>query len=65
MEFFSSTMRTVAHFTPHAWAIDGYAELVRRHGGLADVLPYVGILLGYATILLGLASWRLRRAITG
>jgi ABC-2 type transport system permease protein len=65
MEFFSSTMRTVAHFTPHAWAIDGYAELVRRHRGLADVLPYVGILLGYATILLGLASWRLRRAITG
>lgn len=65
MEFFSSTMRTVAHFTPHAWAIDGYAELVRRHGGLADVLPYVGILLGYAAVLLGFASWRLRHAITG
>jgi ABC-2 type transport system permease protein len=65
MEFFSSTMRTVAHFTPHAWAIDGYAELVRRGGGLIDVLPYVGILLAYAAVLLGLASWRLRRAITG
>jgi len=65
MEFFSPTMRTVAHFTPHAWALDGYAELVRRDGTIVDVLPYVGILLAYAAVLLGLASWRLRRAITG
>ncbi|HEU4355560.1 MAG TPA: ABC transporter permease [Actinomycetota bacterium] len=65
MEFFSPTMVTVAHFTPHAWAIDGYAELIRRGGSLVDVLPYLGILLGYAAVLFGLASWRLRRAITG
>ncbi len=65
IELFSPAMARVAHLTPHAWAIDGYAELVRRGGGLVDVLPYVGILLAYATALLGLASWRLRRAITG
>ncbi len=65
MEFFSPAMKAMAHLTPHAWAIDGYAELVRHDGTLADVLPYVGILLGYAAALLGLASWRLRRAITG
>ena len=65
IEFFSSSMRTVAHFTPHAWAMDGYAELVRRDGTFVDILPYLGILLGYAGVLLGLASWRLRRAITG
>lgn len=65
IEFFSSSMRTVAHVTPHAWAMDGYAELVRRNGTIVDVLPYLGILLAYAAVLLGLASWRLRRAITG
>lgn len=65
MEFFSSTMVTVAHVTPHAWAIDGYAELIRRGGSFVDVLPYLGILLAYAAVLMGLASWRLRRAITG
>lgn len=64
MEFFSSTMVTVAHVTPHAWAIDGYAELIRRGGSFVDVLPYLGILLAYAAVLMGLASWRLRRAIT-
>jgi ABC-2 type transport system permease protein len=65
MELFSPTMVTVAHFTPHAWAIDGYAQLVRHGGTFVDVLPYLGILLTYATVLMGLASWRLRRAITG
>ncbi|HSD48915.1 MAG TPA: ABC transporter permease, partial [Actinomycetota bacterium] len=65
MEFFSPTMVTVAHVTPHAWAIDGYAELIRRGGSFVDVLPYLGILLAYAAVLMGLASWRLRRAITG
>jgi ABC-2 type transport system permease protein len=64
VEFFSSTMVTVAHFTPHAWAIDGYSELVRRDGTFMDVLPYLGILLVYAAVLAGLASWRLRRTIT-
>jgi ABC-2 type transport system permease protein len=65
IEFFSPTMRTVAHITPHAWAIDGYAELIRRDGGIVDILPELGILLAYAAVLLGLASWRLRGTITG
>ncbi len=64
LEFFTPTMRAVAHLTPHAWALDGYADLIRRDGTLADVLPYVGILLGYAVALLGLAAWRLRLALT-
>jgi ABC-2 type transport system permease protein len=65
LEFFTPTMQTVAHVTPHAWALDGYAELVRHDGTFVDVLPYVGILLAYAAVLLGLASWRLRVSITG
>lgn len=65
LEVFSDTMRAVAHVTPHAWALDGYAELVRHGGGIGDILPQLGVLAAYAAILLSLATWRLRHAITG
>lgn len=64
IELFSPTMRQIAHLTPHAWALDAFAELVRRGGGIVDILPELGILAAYALVLLGLASWRLRVAIT-
>jgi ABC-2 type transport system permease protein len=63
LDLFSPTLRTFAYLTPHAWAGDGYAELVRRGGGLVDILPQVGVLLSTAAVLLALASWRLRKAI--
>lgn len=64
LEFFSPTMRTVAHLTPHAWAVDGFAALLRHDGGLLDVLPQLAVLLGAALALFALASALLRRAIT-
>jgi ABC-2 type transport system permease protein len=64
LEFFSPTMTTIAHFTPHAWASDGFATLVRHDGGLVDVLPELGVLLVYAVVLFTAASWSLRRTIT-
>ncbi len=64
LEFFSSTMLVVAHLTPHAWAADGFAELVRHDGGLTDVVPQIGVLLAYGTVLFAAASWGLRRSIT-
>ncbi|MFA5788072.1 MAG: ABC transporter permease [Actinomycetota bacterium] len=64
MEVFSPTVKIVAHLTPHAWANDGFAKLVGHHAALADILPQVGVLSAYAVVLLGLAAWLLRRAIT-
>jgi ABC-2 type transport system permease protein len=64
IELFSPTMTRVAHATPHAWALDGFADLVYRDGGLVDVLPEVTVLTAYASVLLALSAWRLRRAIT-
>jgi len=70
LELFSPTIYTVAHITPHAWAADGSAELVRHLGGLVDVLPGIGVLVGYAAVLVGyaavllaVAAWALRRSI--
>jgi ABC-2 type transport system permease protein len=54
----------VAHLTPHAWALDGYAELVRRGGTTPDILLELGALSLYALVLFVLAAWRLRIAIT-
>ncbi len=64
IELFSPTLQTVAHFTPHAWALDAFAELVRNNGTIVDILPELGVLLGFAVVLLSLATWRLRVTLT-
>ena len=63
LEVFPETMRTVAHVTPHAWGNDAFAELVRRDGSVADILPELRILAAFAVVLLGAAVWRLRATI--
>jgi ABC-2 type transport system permease protein len=64
IELFGPTMTTVAHFTPHAWANDAFAELLRRDGTTADILPQLAALAIYAAVLLLAASWRMRVVIT-
>lgn len=64
IELFSPTMTRIAHATPHAWAVDGFADLVYRGGSLADVAGEVGVLFAYAAVLLAIAGWRLRRVIS-
>lgn len=60
IEIFPPAMETVARFTPHAWALDAFAELQRRGGTLVDILPQLGVILAFAAILIGLATWRMR-----
>ncbi len=64
LEFFSPTMLRVAHLTPHAWAADGFATLVRHDGSALDVLPELAVLLAFAAALFTVGSWVLRRRIT-
>ena len=64
LDIFPETMRTIAYFTPHAWGNDAFADLVRREGSVADILPELAILAAFAVVLLGLASWRLRATIS-
>lgn len=63
-EFFGPTLLTISHVTPHAWALDAYAELIRRGGGIGDILTELAVLAGYAVVLFFLAGWRLRAVIT-
>ncbi|MEU8357659.1 ABC transporter permease [Nonomuraea sp. NPDC048882] len=64
LDLLPGTMRQVAHLTPHAWAMDGFAELLGRGGTIATVLPQLGVLAGYAAALFALGAWRLRAALT-
>jgi ABC-2 type transport system permease protein len=64
LEVFSPLMRDVAHFTPHAWGNDAFAELVRQGGTVVDIAPELAVLLAMGVALISLAAWRLRRSIT-
>jgi ABC-2 type transport system permease protein len=64
MEVLPDTMQRVGHLvTPHAWGNDAFAELVRRGGGLEDVLLEVAVLSAAGVVLLALASRLLHRSI--
>lgn len=63
-EIFSPTLYRIAHITPHAWAIEAFMEISQQKGNLVDVLPEIGVLFAYAVVLLAVASWTLRRALT-
>ncbi len=64
IEFFSDTMTKVAHLTPHAWALDAFATLVRDGGSIADITTELAVLAGFAVVLITIAGFRLRRAMT-
>ncbi len=60
------TMRTIGHFTPHAWAMDSWNKIMNDGAGLAGVAGELGVLVGFAVTLSVLAVWALsRHARTG
>ena len=64
LEIFPDTMVKIAHLTPHAWGLDGFAELIRRGGTIADITVKLAVLAGFAVVLLSLGTWRLRAKLT-
>ena len=65
LEVFGPAARALAHPTPHAWANEAFTKLVKHGGDLGSVLPEIGVLLGFAAVMLTIAVWQLRRALTG
>jgi ABC-2 type transport system permease protein len=53
-------MRTLSLFTPHAWALAGYHDVIIRGLGIRAVLPEAGMLLGFAGFFFFAALWRFR-----
>lgn len=59
----SSFMRQLGHFTPQAWAVDAWTDLLSRGGTLASIAPKLGVLGAFAAALLILSSTRLRKVV--
>jgi ABC-2 type transport system permease protein len=60
LEIVPDFMKVVGHFSPVAWAMDGFHDLLFYGGGLVDVLPEVGILLAISAVLFGIGIWGFR-----
>ena len=63
LEVMPDTLVRVAQLTPHAWANTAFAEIVRRGGGIGDVLVELAVLAAFAVVLLGLAVVVLQRRL--
>jgi ABC-2 type transport system permease protein len=55
-----SWLQAAGRITPHAWALDAYQDLLVRGYGLAQVLPKVGVLAGFALLFFAIGVWRFR-----
>jgi ABC-2 type transport system permease protein len=53
-------MQTVSKFTPHAWALQGFLDIMVRGMKLNDILLESGVLLGFAVLFFSIALWRFR-----
>lgn len=60
LELFPPAIQNVVKILPTTWAMQGMLDLVLRGGGLRDILPEVGVLLGFAVIFFSVGVWRFR-----
>jgi ABC-2 type transport system permease protein len=63
LQIVGSFMRTVGHFTPHAWAVDAWTKVLSRAGTISDILGPLAVLAAFATALLTIAVVRMRRVL--
>jgi ABC-2 type transport system permease protein len=65
LEATSETFRAIGHFSPVAWGMDGFENIIARGLGFHSVLLPVVALVGYAVLFCGLAVWRLNASEAG
>ena len=61
LEATSAGFQAVGHFSPVAWALDGFKNIAVRGLAFNSILLPVAALLGYAVLFFLLAVWRFRR----
>ena len=62
LEVTGPTFQAIGHFSPVAWGMDGFENIVARGLGFESVLLPAVALIGYAVLFFGLAVWRLNAA---
>ena len=60
IELFPDFVRSVVRVLPTTWAMQGMLDLGLRGGGLVQILPEAGVLLGFAGVFFVLGIWRFR-----
>jgi len=60
LELFPPAIQNAVKVLPTTWAMQGMLDLVLRGGGLMDILPEAGILLGFAVLFFSVGVWRFR-----
>ncbi|MBI5962459.1 MAG: ABC transporter permease [Chloroflexi bacterium] len=60
IELFPAVVQTIVKILPTTWAMQGLLDLVLRGGGLMEILPEAGVLLGFATIFFSIGVMRFR-----
>lgn len=53
-------MQTLSKFTPTAWALNGFLDVMVRGLGVAAILPGVGMLMAFTAVFWAIALWRFR-----
>ena len=60
LEMFPTAVQHAVKILPTTWAMQGMLNLVLRGGGLMDILPQAGVLLGFAVIFFSIGVMRFR-----
>jgi len=60
LELFPPAVQNIVKILPTTWAMQGMLDLGLRNGGLADILPEAGVLLGFAAIFFSVGVMRFR-----
>ena len=53
-------LQTISRFIPHAWAMQGFQDVLVRGYSLAGILPEASALLGFAAVFFLIGVWRFR-----
>jgi ABC-2 type transport system permease protein len=60
LELFPEAMQSAVRVLPTTWAMQGMLDIGLRGGGLAEILPEAGVLLGFAALFFAVGVWRFR-----
>jgi ABC-2 type transport system permease protein len=60
LELFPSAVQSAVRVLPTTWAMEGMLDLGLRGGGLVDILPEAGVLLGFAALFFSVGVWRFK-----
>ena len=60
LELFPPGVATAVHILPTTWAVEGMTELIMFGAGVAEILPYAAVLLGFAVVFFIIGVLRFR-----